>query len=337
MIAALGKQGRVTQRLASTLHQLVGAGKGRIAGRMFSFGQATSWDALEEKVSRYAVIDHGREYEEAMQGRHGAQLELAQIDGIGKDDEVYDPFNDIDADTLVDEYFNKITLDYAEEVDDGDDKEVQIDRELSKKEEFLEAEIVSEKTLGSEAGREPDEDEELDEDEKNDAIDYIDEVAEEIAMYNNDGSPRYSKSQLANFRAGFPAGGLFAVIRITNSQNKVAVDDVVIVHKLIPVVDWPIGSVHTIKDVLLVGSSHKTLVGLPNVPGAEVDVMVEEITKDEKVIIFKKKRRKNSQRKNGFRRDVVMLRVLDIRFPKDEHAHKHTERVPVAPYKDRLS
>jgi large subunit ribosomal protein L21 len=67
--------------------------------------------------------------------------------------------------------------------------------------------------------------------------------------------------------------------------------------------------------VLLLGGQEKTLVGLPYVNGDEVDVMVEEITRDKKVIIFKKKRRKNYRRKNGFKREVTFLRILDIRFP----------------------
>ena len=74
-------------------------------------------------------------------------------------------------------------------------------------------------------------------------------------------------------------------------------------------------STTTLGDVLLVESSEKTYVGLPAVKGAEVDVMVEEITRDKTVIVFKKRRRKNSRRKNGFRREVTFLRVLDIRMP----------------------
>jgi large subunit ribosomal protein L21 len=68
--------------------------------------------------------------------------------------------------------------------------------------------------------------------------------------------------------------------------------------------------------VLLLGSQEKTSVGLPYVNGGEVDVMVEENTRDKKAIIFnKKKRRKNYRRKNGFKREVTFLRILDIRFP----------------------
>ena len=146
------------------------------------------------------------------------------------------------------------------------------------------------------------------------------------AVFNPDGSRRRKKSVLATLRAGFPSGGQFAVFGLGGTQFKATIDDVLVVNRLKPVELYKIGSVHTISDVMLVGSSHLTLVGVPYVTGAQVDVMVEEITRDEKVIIFKKRRRKHSQRKNGFRRDVTLLRVLDIRMPDAYCGHKHVGR-----------
>jgi ribosomal protein L21 len=66
------------------------------------------------------------------------------------------------------------------------------------------------------------------------------------------------------------------------------------------------------KQVLMIGSRKATLVGRPLIDGAEVVVDVEEITKDKKVIAFKMRRRKNSKRTKGFRREVTVLRVTDI-------------------------
>ena len=78
------------------------------------------------------------------------------------------------------------------------------------------------------------------------------------------------------------------------------VDSVIVSAKLYPVTTYSVGSVHTFKDVvLLVRSSHLTLVGLPFVSGTEADVMVEDITKDAKVIVLKKHWRKNSRQKKG--------------------------------------
>jgi len=224
--------------------------------------------------TKYAVVDHSEAYESAMNGRHGDQLSLAQLEGVGKDDPPFDPF---------------------------------IEEELAEAAKQQEGDFDEEGALQEEGG--------------------VDEEAEEdLVRYNNDGSVRWKKSDLAAFRAGAPAGGLFAIISLPGTQHKVTVDDVIVSNKLLPVVKYSVGSVHTIKDVLLVGSSHKTLVGLPLVSGAEVDVMVEEITRDAKMIVFKKRRRKNSQRKNGFRRDVTMLRVLDIRMPSEHADHEHKTR-----------
>lgn len=159
-----------------------------------------------------------------------------------------------------------------------------------------------------------------------DTEDDFEDRDEIMDRFNADGSVRRSKSVLAILRAGFPAGGCFAVVGLGGAQHKVTTDDLIVVNRLKPVENFSIGSVHTLTDVMLVGSSHTTLVGMPFVKGAEVDVLVEEITRDGKLIVFKKRRRKNSQRKNGFRRDVTLLRVLDIRFPEEHRAHNYVGR-----------
>lgn len=64
--------------------------------------------------------------------------------------------------------------------------------------------------------------------------------------------------------------------------------------------------------VLLLGNVNQTIVGRPFVEGAMVRARVEEQTLDEKIDIFKKKRRKNYRRWNGFRRQVTVLRVTDV-------------------------
>jgi large subunit ribosomal protein L21 len=61
-----------------------------------------------------------------------------------------------------------------------------------------------------------------------------------------------------------------------------------------------------------VGTPEMTRVGRPWVEGAKVRFEVEEQTKDAKVIVFKKKRRKGYKRKQGFRREITVLRVLGI-------------------------
>ena len=103
----------------------------------------------------------------------------------------------------------------------------------------------------------------------------------------------------------------FAVISLSGTQFKVAVDDVINTHLIH---GYDIGETMILTDVLLVGAQNSTWIGRPVVKGASVVLEVEEHTKDAKVIIYKKKRRKNYKRKTGFRRDVTILRVKEIRL-----------------------
>ena len=247
--------------------------------------------------SAFAAVDHSREYKQAMSSGHGKQLALAELEGIGKDDPVFDPFWEEERQEA------RQRRAAALQADNGDD-DVEVDKDDSAEDE--------------------DEEDDLEDESLNSMDDLDDESLDTI--YNNDGSLRRTKSEIAVLRAGAPAGGVFAIIELAGSQHKVTTDDVLIVNRLKPVNTFRVGSTHTLKDVMLVGSSHLTLVGMPFVAGAEVDVMIEEITQDAKVVVFKKRRRKNSDRRNGFRRDVTMLRILNIRPPAEYQDHEHEER-----------
>uniref|UniRef100_A0A7R9WY24 Large ribosomal subunit protein bL21m n=1 Tax=Craspedostauros australis TaxID=1486917 RepID=A0A7R9WY24_9STRA len=257
--------------------------------------------------SRFAAVDHADAYERALKGQHGQQLSIAKLEGIGKDDAPFDPFIE---EELREQAIERGEIMDEDAVDGGDN-----DSDTSD---------IPEATIVGKDDYEEDEDgdvyvygdeEDEDEDESDDAL-----------VYNKDGSVIRNKSTLAALRAGYPAGGMLAVVEVGGSQHKVTTDDVLIVNRLKPVEHYKVGSVHTLKDVLLVGSSHLTLVGLPHVEGAEVDILIEEITQDAKVVVFKKRRRKHSQRKNGFRRDVTMARILDIRMPEEYADHEHLSR-----------
>lgn len=266
----------------------------------------------ETTADRFAAVDHSQAYEEAMKGVHGKQLDLAKMEGYGKDDPLFDPFQfDEELDSLLD------AARRAEEVDEIPEAEFE---EVSGKDD-------------PDAVEGPEDVVEEDEGVDDDAFavtDEVDDVADKLPnVYNNDGSLRRKPSQVATLRAGYPSGGLFAVVSMAGTQYKVTTDDVLIVNLLKPVATFTVGSVHTLtnEDVLLLSSSHYTLVGMPFVAGAEVDVLVEEITKDAKVIIFHKRRKKNSKRKRGFRRDVTMLRILDIRPPAAYEEHYYKPRI----------
>ena len=100
----------------------------------------------------------------------------------------------------------------------------------------------------------------------------------------------------------------FAVIQLSGKQYKCVEDDLLICDRQ----ELDIGSEVVINDVLLVGTPTETIVGRPNVSRASVRAVCEQHPKDKKTIVFKKKRRKGYRRKNGFRRQLTALRVLEI-------------------------
>ena len=100
---------------------------------------------------------------------------------------------------------------------------------------------------------------------------------------------------------------MFAVIRTGGKQYRVAKDDVLVVEKL----DGEVGASLTIGEVLMVGGD-KPKTGAPLVKGASVACEILEHGKGEKVIAFKKKRRKNTHRKRGHRQPFTKLKVTEI-------------------------
>lgn len=100
----------------------------------------------------------------------------------------------------------------------------------------------------------------------------------------------------------------YAVIRTGGKQYRVTPDAVLTVEKL----EAEPGATITFHDVLAVGTDAGLTVGAPTVPGARVTATVVEQTRGDKVIIFKKRRRQNSRRKNGHRQHQTVLRIAEI-------------------------
>ena len=101
---------------------------------------------------------------------------------------------------------------------------------------------------------------------------------------------------------------MFAVIRTGGKQYRVQPDMVLKVEKL----EAEAGSSITFTDVLAVGNEAGLTIGAPNVAGASVVATVIAQDRLDTVIIFKKRRRQNSRRKNGHRQPVTVLRVSAI-------------------------
>jgi large subunit ribosomal protein L21 len=102
---------------------------------------------------------------------------------------------------------------------------------------------------------------------------------------------------------------MYAVIRTGGKQYRVASGQVVKVERL----DGEVGETVAFDQVLMVGDDGgEPQIGAPLVEGAQVTAEVLEQGKAPKIIVFKKKRRKNYRRKRGHRQLQTVLRIRDI-------------------------
>jgi len=101
---------------------------------------------------------------------------------------------------------------------------------------------------------------------------------------------------------------MFAVIRTGGKQYRVTPNAVLKVEKL----EAEAGSTVTFTDILAVGGEAGLTIGSPIVAGASVTATVLAQDRLDKIIIFKKRRRQNSRRRNGHRQHVTVLRVAAI-------------------------
>ncbi|CAL5219019.1 g776 [Coccomyxa viridis] len=106
-----------------------------------------------------------------------------------------------------------------------------------------------------------------------------------------------------------PRKPVFAVIELGATQYKVSPGDLVVTEKLRYV---DVNQQIKISRVLMLGSRYESVIGRPLVPGAYVTAAIEEQFQDAKVLIFKKRRRKNSRRLTGHRQDLTSVRIIDI-------------------------
>ncbi len=101
---------------------------------------------------------------------------------------------------------------------------------------------------------------------------------------------------------------MFAVVKTGGKQYRVAKNDVIIVEKIAA----EAGADIELDQVLALNDGKDTVIGTPLVEGARVAATVLEQTRNAKIIVFKKKRRKDYKRKHGHRQQVTVLRVTEI-------------------------
>ena len=100
---------------------------------------------------------------------------------------------------------------------------------------------------------------------------------------------------------------MFAVFKTGGKQYRVAAEDVLKVARL----KGELGEIVEFGEVLVVGGDSVTL-GAPMVAGATVAAEVLDHARGPKIIAFKKRRRKNSRRKRGFREEFTLIRITEI-------------------------
>jgi large subunit ribosomal protein L21 len=101
---------------------------------------------------------------------------------------------------------------------------------------------------------------------------------------------------------------MFAVVKTGGKQYRVAADDIIAVEKL----DAEPGSTVELTDVLMVGDDKAQTAGTPIVEGATVAAEVVKQARAKKIIVFKKKRRKDYQRTKGHKQSLTVLRITEI-------------------------
>ncbi|MGQ0682527.1 50S ribosomal protein L21 [Bradyrhizobium sp.] len=100
---------------------------------------------------------------------------------------------------------------------------------------------------------------------------------------------------------------MFAVIKTGGRQYRVVPNDVLEIGKIA----GEVGTIVQLGEVLVVGGDTPVL-GAPTVAGASVAAEVLDHKRGPKVIAFKKRRRKNSRRKRGYRDEITVLRITEI-------------------------
>jgi large subunit ribosomal protein L21 len=101
---------------------------------------------------------------------------------------------------------------------------------------------------------------------------------------------------------------MFAVIKTGGKQYRVEQGDVLEIEKI----DIEAGKSVTFSEVLLVENNGETMIGTPYVDKAQVKAIVLESFKDGKVIVFKKKRRKQYKKKTGHRQKLTRIKIEEI-------------------------
>ena len=115
----------------------------------------------------------------------------------------------------------------------------------------------------------------------------------------------------------------YAVIQTGGKQYKVKSGDIIKIEKL---TDSKPDTKIEFKEILAYGDNKMIEVGTPTVQGARVEANLIKNSKNRTILIFKKRRRQNSRRKNGHRQEYSMIRISKI-FSKDGKVLSEAEKI----------
>ena len=101
---------------------------------------------------------------------------------------------------------------------------------------------------------------------------------------------------------------MYALVRTGGKQYRVAKDDTILVERIAA----DEGAEVVLDDVVMLGDGDKVTIGTPRVEGAAVSATVVSQTRGPKIIIFRRKRRKNHRRTQGHRQDLTLLKINAI-------------------------
>jgi len=101
---------------------------------------------------------------------------------------------------------------------------------------------------------------------------------------------------------------MFAIVKTGGKQYRVAVGDQITVERI----HGEVGSSVALGEVLALGDTQPPVIGTPVVADASVTAKIVQQPRSTKIIVFKKKRRKNYRRKHGHRQELTVLKIEEI-------------------------
>ena len=120
---------------------------------------------------------------------------------------------------------------------------------------------------------------------------------------------------------------MYAVVKTGGKQYRVAKDDKILVERI----EGEAGAQVQLDNVMMLVDGESVKVGAPKVEGASVAAEVIEQTRGPKIVIFRRKRRKNHRRTQGHRQDLTLLKITDILADGKKPAAKKAAAKKAAP------